>query len=172
VQHTTSQYTLPAIGTHIASKANRDGVAARCADPAVQQSMAGDLALVSSSDARRRDVALPIVQTATQHDANPLYLRHTVPGLGNMLSRVLRYAIHHIDRFPRMQEWASSCRRVTWAKESNGTRAGTAGANRGHAHLPWACAEAAVVCRRDHPAGQQCLTRVEKKHANGQALTI
>ena len=48
VPNTNSPYHLPAIGNNIADKANRDGVAARCADPAVHKSLAVDLALVSS----------------------------------------------------------------------------------------------------------------------------
>src|SRR3989442_559940 len=40
VHNTNSQYHLPAIGTKIASKANRDGVAERFADPAVQKLLA------------------------------------------------------------------------------------------------------------------------------------
>src|SRR5262249_15613045 len=46
IQNTNSQYNLPEIGKKIAYKANRDGVAARFPDPAVQQSVEGDLALI------------------------------------------------------------------------------------------------------------------------------
>ncbi len=154
VHNTNSQYTLPAIGKNIAYKAHRDGVAARFADPAVHKSLEVDLALVSSSDELLRDVARTIVKTAKQHDANPLYLLHTVPGIGNMLRLVRLDDIHHLDRFPRVQAFASSCRLVTCAKESNGTRSGTSGATMGHAHLTWAFSEAAVFFLRDHPAGQ------------------
>jgi hypothetical protein len=45
IQHTNSQYHLPEMGKKIADTAHRDGVAERFADPAVQQSSAGDLAL-------------------------------------------------------------------------------------------------------------------------------
>ncbi|MBM3222460.1 MAG: IS110 family transposase [Candidatus Tectomicrobia bacterium] len=48
VHQTHSQYTLPAMGKNIASKANRDGGAERCADPAVPKSIAVDLALIPS----------------------------------------------------------------------------------------------------------------------------
>jgi len=44
VHNTNSQYTLPAIGNKMADKANRDGVAERCADPAVPKSLAVDRA--------------------------------------------------------------------------------------------------------------------------------
>src|SRR5437867_2435208 len=81
VQNTHSQYTLPAIGKKIAYKANREGVAERFADAAVQKSIAVDLALITSYDALLRDVALPIVKTAKHHDANTLYLLQTVPGI-------------------------------------------------------------------------------------------
>jgi len=172
VQNTNSQYNLPAIGKNIAYKANRDGVAARFADPAVQKSIEVDLALISYYDELLRDVELTIVKTAKQHDANTLYLLQTVPGIGKILSLVLLYEIQHIDRFPRVQEFASYCRLVKCAKESNGKRSGTSGAKIGNAHLKWAFSEAAVLFLRDNPAGQKFLASLEKKHAKGKALTI
>jgi hypothetical protein len=144
VHHTNSQSTLPAIGTKIASKANRDGVAERCADPAVQKSMAVDLALITSDDALLRDVARTIVTTAKHHDAQTLDLRHTVPGIGKIRRRVLLDDMHASERFPRVQDCASSCRRVKGAKASAGKRSGTSGSPIGHAPLTWAFAEAAV----------------------------
>src|SRR3989449_487603 len=172
VQNTNSQYNLPAIGKKIAYKANRDGVAERFADPAVQKSIEVDLALITYYDALLRDVELTIVKTAKYHDANTLYLLQTVPGIGKILSLVLLYEIHHIDRFPRVQEFASYCRLVKCAKESNGKRSGTSGAKIGNAHLKWAFSEAAVLFLRDNPAGQKFLARLEKKHDKGKALTI
>jgi len=172
VQNTNSQYTLPAIGTKMAYTANRDGVAERFADPAVHKSIAGDLALITSDDELWRDVERTIVKTAKHHDAQTLYLLHTVPGIGKILSLVLRYDIHQIDRVPRVQAFASSCRLVKCAKASAGTRSGTSGTTIGHAPLTWAFSEAAVFFLRDNPAGQPCLTRLEKKHGKGKALTI
>jgi transposase len=172
VHNTNSQYNLPAIGQKIAYKANRDGVAERFADPAVHKSIEVDLALITYYDALLRDVELTVVTTAKHHDAQTLYLRQTVPGIGQILSLVLLYEIHDIARFPRVQDFASSCRLVKCAKESAGKRSGTAGSKIGNAHCKWAFSEAAVLCLRDNPAGQQLLTRLEKKHSKGKALTI
>ena len=172
VQNTNSQYNLPAIGKKIAYKANRDGVAERCADPAGQKSIEIDLALITYYDALLRDVELTIVKTATHHDANTLYLLQTVPGIGKVLSLVLLYEMHDIARFPRVQDFASYCRLVKCAKESAGKRSGTSGSKIGKAHLKWAFSEAAVLFLRDNPAAQTFLTRVEKKHSKGKALTI
>jgi hypothetical protein len=74
VQQTNSQYNLPEIGKKIAYQANRDGVAERFPDPAVQKSIEVDLALIGHDDALLRDLELAIVTTAKQHDANTLYL--------------------------------------------------------------------------------------------------
>jgi len=172
VQHTNSQYNLPAIGKKIAYKANRDGVAARFADPAVHKSIEVDLARITYDDDLLRDVELTLVKTAKHHDAQTLSLLQTVPGIGTMLRLVLLDAIHDSARVPRGQDVASSCRLVQCARASAGKRAGTSGSTIGHAHLKWAFSEAAVLFLRDHPAAQTWLARLEKKHGTGQALTI
>src|SRR5262244_4612546 len=138
VQNTNSQYNLPAIGKKIAYKANRDGVADRFADAAVQKSIEVDLALITYYDALLRDVELTIVKTAKHHDANTLYLLQTVPGIGKIVSLVLLYEIHDIQRFPRVQDFVSYCRLVKCARESAGKRYGTSGTKIGNAHLKWA----------------------------------
>ena len=95
-----------------------------------------------------------------------------MPGIGTIRSLVLWYAIHAIDRFPRVQEFAAYGRLVKCAKASAGTRSGTSGTTIGHAHLTWAFSDAAVGCLRDHPEGQKFLVTLEKNHGPGKALTI
>jgi len=172
IQNTNSQYNLPEIGKKLAYKANRDGVAERFSDPAVQKSMEVDLALLGYYDPLLSDLELHIVKAAKQHNANTLYLLQTVPGIGKILSLVLLYEIHDIQRFPSVQDFVSYCRLVKCAKESAGKRYGTAGAKMGNASLKWAFSEAAVLFLRDNPAGQKYLTRLEKKHGQGKALTL
>jgi transposase len=172
IQNTNSQYNLPEIGKKIAYKANREGGAERFPDPAVQKSIEVDLALIGHYDHLLRDVELTILKTARQHHANTLYLLRTVPGIGEILSLVLLYEIHDIDRCPRVQDFVSYCRLVKCRKESAGQRYGTSGAKIGNAYLKWAFSEAAVLFLRDNPAGQKCLTRLEKKHGKGKALTV
>jgi transposase len=172
VQNTTSQYNLPEIGKKIAYKANREGVAERFPEPAVQKSIEVDLALIDSYDQLLRDLELHLVTAAKQHSANTVCLLRTVPGIGKILSLVLLYEIHDIRRFPRVQDFVSYCRLVKCAKESAGKRYGTSGAKIGNAYLKWAFSEAAVLFLRNNPAGQKYLTRLEKKHGKGKALTV
>lgn len=172
IQQTNSQYNLPEIGKKIAYKANRVGVAERFLDPAVQKSIEVDLALIDHYDCLLRDMELTILKTAKQHEANTLYLLRTVPGIGEILSLVLLYEVHDIERFPRVQDFVSYCRLVKCAKESAGKRYGTSGTKIGNAYLKWAFSEAAVLFLRNNPAGQKYLARLEKKHGKGKALTV
>ena len=172
VQNTNSQYNLPEIGKKIAYKANRQGVAERFDDLAVHKTIAVDLALITYYDELLKDLELFILKTAKHHDANTLYLLQTVPGIGKMFSLVLLYAIHHIDRFPSVQEFASYCRLVKCSKASGGKRLGTSGKKIGNAHLKWALSEAATLFLRSNPQGQKLLARLEKKHDQGKALSI
>jgi transposase len=172
VQQTNSQYNLPEIGKKIAYKANRDGVAERFPDPAVQKSIEVDLALIGHYDELLRDLELAIVTTAKQHDANTLDVLQTVPGIGKILSLVLLDEMHDIARFPRVQDFVSYCRLVKCAKESAGKRYGTSGTKIGNAYLQWAFSEAAVLFLRNNPAGQKYLARLENTHGKGKALTV
>jgi transposase len=172
VQHTTSQYNLPAIGKKIADKANRTGVAERCDDAAVHKTIEVDLALITDDDELLKDLELYILKTAKHHDAHTLYRLQTIPGIGNILSLVLRYEMHQLDRFPRGQDFASYGRLVKCSKEAGGKRLGTSGKTIGNAHLQCAFSDAATLCLRNHPPGQQLLARVEKKHDQGQALSM
>jgi transposase len=172
VQTTNSQYNLPEIGQKIAYKANRDGVAERFAEAAVQKPIAVDLALITHDDALLKDLELSLLKTAKQHEANTLYLRQTVPGIGKMLSLVRLYEIHRIDRFPSVQAFASYARLVKCSKASGGKRLGTSGKKIGNAHLKWAFSEAATVFLRNNPQAQKLLARLEKNHDKGKALSL
>jgi transposase len=172
VQNTNSQYNLPEIGKKLAYKANREGVAERFPDPAVQQSIEVDLALLNSYDRLLTELELSLVNTAKAHNAQIFYRLRSIPGVGKILALVLLYEIHDINRFPRVQEFISYCRLVKCAKESAGKRYGTSGAKIGNAYLKWAFSEAAVLFLRANPAGQKYLARLEKKHGKGKALTV
>ena len=165
IQNTNSQYNLPEIGKKLAYPANRTGVAERFPDPAVHKSMAVDLALIGYYDQWLSAIEVTIVKAAKQPDAPSLYLLQTVPGIGNILSRVLFSEIHAIA-------FVSYCRLVKGAKESAGTRSGSSGTKIGNAYLKGAFSEAAVRFLRANPAGQKALTRLEKKHGQGKALTV
>src|SRR5438128_7883190 len=61
IQNTNSQYNLPEIGKKIAYKANRDGVAERFAEAAVQKTIEVDLALITYYDELLKDLELSLL---------------------------------------------------------------------------------------------------------------
>ena len=142
--NTTSPYNLSEIGKHIAYTANRPGVAERFADPAVHKTMAVDLSLITSDDELLQDLDRSLRKTATHRAAQPLDLLQTGPGIGKILSLVLLYEIHRIDRFPSVQDFASSGRVVHCSQGSGGKRLGTSGKKLGHAPRKGAFSEAAT----------------------------
>jgi transposase len=170
--NTNSQYHLPHIGTKLAYKANREGVAARFPDPAVQHSIEVALAWLNSYDRLLTELERSLVNTAKAPNAQIFYRLRSIPGVGKILALVWLYEIHASHRFPRVQAFVSSGRLVKCAKESAGKRYGTSGANIGNAYRTWAFSEAAVLCLRAHPAGQKSLARLEKTHGKGKAVTV
>ncbi len=172
LQQTNRQDNLPEIHQKLADKATRGGVAERFPEPAAQQSLAVDLALINTYDRLLTGLERDLVQTAKAHDAQTFYRLRSIPGVGKILALGRRYDIHHSRRFPRVQACVSSCRLVKCATASAGTRDGTSGTKMGHAYLTWAVSEAAVLFLRNHPAGQQYLARLARKHGQGNALTI
>jgi transposase len=172
VRQTNSQYNLPALGKPLKSRAQREGVAQRFGDPAVQKSIEVDLALIDYHDGLIRDLERHIMTAAHQHNPETLERLRSVPGIGPILSLVLLYEIHDIHRFPRVQDFVSYCRVVKCAHESGGKRHGTSGHNIGNVHLKWAFSEAAVLFLVDNPQGQRYYRRLENKHGPGKALTV
>ena len=79
---------------------------------------------------------------------------------------------HDIERFPRVQDFASYARLVKCAHESAGRRSGTGGAKIGNAHLRWAFAEAVLLLLREREDLQRLRQRLERKHGKGKSLAI
>jgi transposase len=137
VQNTNYQYNLPDIGKKIDYKANREGVAERFPDEAVQKSIELDLKLLNFYDSLLLRLEHELSLTAKAHDADSYFRIRSIPGIGRILGMTILYEIHDISRFPRVQDFVSYCRLVKSAKESAGKRIGTSGKKIGNVHLKW-----------------------------------
>ncbi|MDW7772953.1 MAG: transposase [Desulfobulbaceae bacterium] len=96
----------------------------------------------------------------------------TIPGVGRIIALNLLYEIENIDRFPRVQDFASYSRLVKCAKESNGKRYGSAGKKIGNAHLRWAFSEAAQLFLKGNEPARKYMEKIVSKHGKGKALSI
>ena len=172
IQNTNSQYNMEPFGKKITYKSNRDGVAEQFTNPDVRMSIVTDLELIAHLDTMKQKLELHILRSARQHDPQALHLLRTVPGIGPIISLVILYEICDINRFERVQDFASYARLVKCAKESAGKRYGSSGGKIGNAHLKWAFSEAAVLFLRSNPEGMKFKKRLEKKHGKAKSLSI
>jgi len=165
IQNTNHQYNLPDISAKLTYKTNREGFEERFKDPSVRKSMVIDLELVGHLDRIISDLELFITRQAKQHNADMFHRLRSIPGIGKVLALTIIYEIHGIERFPRVQDFASYSRLVKCSKESGGKKIG-------NVHLKWAFSEAAVLFLRNNPSGQKFLSRLTQKHGKGKALSI
>jgi transposase len=172
IQNTRSQYNLPQTFGRIARPQNRTGIARQFSQVSVQCSIAANLQLISVYDKLLDQLEREIIKTAQFHDPVSYALLKTIPGVGRILALVMLYEIEDIGRFPRVQDFASYCRLVKCAKESNGKKYGSSGKKIGNAHLKWAFSEASVLFLKGNDQGRQYLEKLALKHGKGKALAI
>jgi transposase len=172
IQNTNTQYNFPELGKNLRYKENRKLVENRFQDPSVQKSIDLDLHLIEFYDKELSSVEWYLLKNAKIHDYHSYMLLKSFPGIGDIISMVILYEIHDINRFKTVQQFASYARLVKCKAESGGKVYGTSGSKIGNAHLKWAFSEAAVLFLRGNPEAQKYLDRIAKKHNKGKALSI
>lgn len=172
IKNTNSQYNLPEIGKSIPVVKNQKEISGRFPDPQARKSIEIDLELINYYSRLLHRLRRYLDKTASCHDPQALFLLRTIPGVGRIISMVILYEIHDINRFPRVQDFASYSRLVKCSRESAGKKYGSSGAKIGNMHLKWAFSEAAVMFIRDNPEGMKYKNRLAGKHGKAKALTI
>jgi len=172
IQNTRSQYNLPEPMGRIAVPKNRVGIIERFDQPSVQKNIAVDLEMIETYDKVLSKLEWNITRIAKEHDPLSYALLNSVPGIGKILSLVILYEIENINRFKRVQDFASYSRLVKSMRESNGKKYGTGGKKIGNAHLKWAFSEASVLFLKGNEPGKKYLDRLTNKHGKGKALSI
>ena len=172
IQNTASQYNLQEPLGRIAKAKNRVDLLDRFDNPAVRMSVAANLDMIDTYDRVLAVLEQEIIRSAKEHNSTAYGLLKTIPGVGRIIALNLLYEIEDINRFPRVQDFASYCRLVKCAKESNGKKYGTAGRKIGNAHLRWAFSEAAQLFLKGNKRGQRYLQKITSRHGKGKALSI
>ncbi len=171
VQLVNHQYNLDPFEKMLQYACNRD-VLDRFKEDGARQSVAADLQMIGHYDELLKQLESNLRQQAKLQDPQSCFLLQTIPGVGNLLSLVLLYEIHTIDRFASVGDFLSYARLVTPKQISDGKVTGHGGAKMGNAHLKWAFSEAALMMLRYSEDAQAFLKRKEKKHGKGRAITM
>ena len=172
IHNTNTQYNYDRLAKNLRYKNNRKLVDGRFADPSVQKSVDLDIQLINFYDEQLSGVEWYIKKHAKINDYQSYMLLKSVHGIGKIISLVILYEIYDINRFPRVQDFASYSRLVKSAKESNGKKYGTSGNKIGNAHLKWAFSEAAILFLKGNEQGKRYLDRLSNMHGKGKALSI
>jgi transposase len=150
---------------------NRD-ILDRFTNNSVRLSVAADLQMVGHYDKLLKQLESDLLCLAKQHDARSCALLRTIPGIGKILSLVLLYEIHTIDRFPSVGDFLSYARLVTPKQTSDGKVTGQSGAKIGNVHLKWAFSESVLWMLRYSEQAKAFLKRKEKKYGKSRAMTM
>ena len=121
--------------------------------------------LINFYDEKLSSVEWYILKHAKAHDYHSYMLLKSFPGIGDIISLVILYEIDDINRFPKVQDFASYARLVKCKAESAGKTYGTSGAKIGNAHLKWAFSEAAVLFLRCNPKAKAYVESLPKDMA-------
>jgi transposase len=90
----------------------------------------------------------------------PFYARLLeLPGVGKILALTIQLETGPVDRFPKVGNYASYCRKVESRWFSNEKTKGRGNAKNGNKYLAWAFSEAAEYARRFYPASRAFYNR-------------
>jgi transposase len=171
VQLMNQQYNHDPFEKNLKYASNRD-VLDRFAESGARLSVDADLKMVGHYDQLLKQLETKLIREAKLHDPKACSLLRTIPGIGKILSLVLLYEIHTIDRFPSVGDFLSYARLVTPKQTSDGKVTGQGGAKIGNVHLKWAFSEAVLWMLRYSEDAKAFLKRKEKKYGKARAMTL
>jgi transposase len=91
---------------------------------------------------------------------NPFYVKLLdLPGVGKILALTIQLETGPVDRFAKVGNYASYCRKVQSRWLSNEKVKGKGNAKNGNKYLAWAFSEAAAHARCFHPASRKFYNR-------------
>lgn len=87
----------------------------------------------------------------------------SMPGVGRILAMTIVMETGSIDRFPKVGNYVSYCRKVPAARYSNEKKKGSGNRKNGNKYLSWAYAEAAELARRFDPEARAYYDRKRRR---------
>ena len=172
IHNTISQYNLPPNTDNLRYAQHREGLRNFFPDASAQKSIDLDLNRIDFYDEQLAKVEWYLKKTAKSFDSRAITLLKSINGVGDILSMVILYEIHTIERFERVQDFVSYCRLVKCKRESAGKSYGTGGAKIGNAYLRWAFGEAATLFMRGNPPAQHWLEKKISRYGKAKAMTL
>jgi transposase len=167
------QYNLPTIDENVRLEPQHEAILEHF-DFAedVEASVAADLDLIVDYRKVIHRLERKILESAQSHCPAELEILRSILGVGPVIALTILYEIERIERFPRVQDFASYARLVKCSLESGGQRHGFGGTKMGNPYLKWIFSEAVIHVSRHNPRIAERLARLEQKHGKGKGKTL
>jgi transposase len=124
-------------GRDVKSISGKEQILNSLADPDVYYLVNSDLLLIDQLDKLLSETEKQIKMRANQHNGTDYSLLKTVTGVGDMLALSILYETHDINRFPRVQNYASYCRVIRVQRSSAGKNQYGRNQKMGNPYLKW-----------------------------------
>jgi transposase len=169
IRMTAHQYAIDDLkGQHLKTSAARKNAIILFSEHGIENLIASDLDVISSLDPLIDKIEKEIRVSAINHDPKDFALLQTVPGIGMMLSLVILYETHDINRFPRHQHYASYCRVVKCDRTSSKKKVDRKNQKMGNPYLKWAFS-AIIVNGQSFEPIQKYVQKLESRHGRAKA---
>jgi len=173
VKLVSMQYNMPAIKEDLRLSGTHEAVLERFSfDGAAQASVAADMDLVVHYNGIIKRLEDKILRSAQCHCSEDLDILLSIRGVGTVIALTILYEIENINRFAKVQNFASYSRLVKCSHSSAGKQSGHGGAKIGNPYLKWIFSEAAIHMARNNPRIAKRLERLEQKHGKGKGKVL
>jgi transposase len=126
-------------------------------------SLAGKVSKDAIDSLSRQIIAIETVVEKKLPLRKPYDFLLSMPGVGRVLALTIMMETGPIDRFPKVGNYVSYCRKVPAARFTNEKKKGAGNRKNGNKYLAWAYAEAAELARRFDPAARAYYDRKRRR---------
>lgn len=122
----------------------------------IQSHLEGDILFNAQADLQMIAFLDPVIKKLEQqiraqakcHDRTALHILQSVPGVGDILSLIILYEVHDINRFESPQRFCSYSRVVKCERSSEGKKSKGGNQKIGNPYLKWALAD--IIIHASH----------------------
>lgn len=141
-------------------------------DPDTLSSLEFDLDLIEYLNPKLSKIEWQIQARAKHHDRSAYNILISIPGVGEMLSLIILYEVHDINRFETRQKFSSYCRLVKCRHESVGKYKKGGNPKIGNPYLKWAIGEIIIHASHTSKLINKYYQKLQTKYGKKRAKSI
>jgi len=170
IQMVAHQYAIEGIGSEqVKNRNNRDRLIDTFKTEDLLSMITSDLDVIDCFSPIITKLEKEIMGNAIHHNPKDFLILQTTPGVGDMLSLIVLYETHDIQRFPKHQHYASYSRVVRCSQTSNGKITGKKNNNMGNPYLKWAFNSIIISAKQSSELIKKHYQRLESRYGTSNA---